>query len=162
MGLLINDFKNHIVTPTLQYLDVEIPYSIEAEQLVLGTCQVESALAYLKQMGDGPTLGVCQMEPATHNDIWQNFLAYDEDLADRVANISGGWPMGPEQLTGNLNYAAAMCRVHYWRQPDPLPEPGDSQAMGECWKKLYNTPAGAGTVEKFVGAFDEFVLPLYT
>lgn len=161
MGLHINDFKTYVVTPTLQYLDNEIPYSIEAEQLVLGTCHAESRLAYLKQIGGGPALGVCQIEPDTYNDIWQNFLTYDAELADRVSNISGGWPMGPAQLIGNLNFAAAMCRVHYWRAPDPLPAPGDAQGMGECWKKIYNTPAGAGTVEKFAETFEEFVLPLY-
>ena len=29
---------------------------------------------YLKQMGNGPALSICQMEPATYCDICNNFL----------------------------------------------------------------------------------------
>ncbi len=40
----------------------------------------------------------------------------------------------------NLAYATAMCRVHYLRVPRPLPDAGAVRAMGEYWKRHYNTP----------------------
>ncbi len=58
----------------------------------------------------------------------------------------------------NLAYATAMCRVYYIRVPHPLPDAGDVRAMGEYWKRHYNTPQGRGTVDEFVGEFEEHVI----
>ena len=48
-------------------------WSPSAEELVLGTAIVESGLTYLKQHGDGPALGLWQVEPPTHEDLYTNF-----------------------------------------------------------------------------------------
>ena len=63
-----------------------------------------------------------------------------------------------DQLVWNLAYATAMCRVHYLRVPRPLPDPGDIRAMGEYWKRHYNTPQGRGTADEFVEKFEEHVI----
>ena len=55
-----------------------------------------------------------------------------------------------ENLATNLMYGAAVCRLCYYRKPDPLPEAGDVEGQGKFWKKHYNTPLGAGTVPKYV------------
>jgi len=47
-------------------------------------------------------------------------------------------------------YGAAVCRLCYYRKPDPLPETGDVEAQGAFWKKHYNTQLGQGTVPKYV------------
>jgi hypothetical protein len=55
-----------------------------------------------------------------------------------------------ENLATNLMYGAAVCRLCYYRKPDPLPEAGDVEAQGAFWKKHYNTPLGPGIAPKYV------------
>jgi hypothetical protein len=55
-------------------------------------------------------------------------------------------------------YAAAMCRVHYWRMGQivgqkPLPAAGDLAGMAAYWKRFYNTPAGGGNVGEFIATW---------
>ncbi len=61
-------------------------------------------------------------------------------------------------LVTDLAYATAMCRVHYWRRPEPLPNAGDPEGMGEYWKQHYNSPLGKGTVERFAWRYRKYVL----
>ena len=50
--------------------------SQEAENLLMGTAAQESALGeYIRQLGNGPALGIFQMEPETFDDIVRNYLA---------------------------------------------------------------------------------------
>jgi hypothetical protein len=58
-----------------------------AEQLLLGTAMQEDDLVHRRQMGGGPARGFFQMELATHNDIWQNFLKFRKELADKVIDL---------------------------------------------------------------------------
>jgi len=137
-------------------------YSIAAEQLVLGTICQESRGVYLKQLGGGPALGICQMEPSTHKDIWLNYLKYQRDIVKDLAGyISAaaedvyavaGYP-DHDELISNLKYAVAMCRVHYWRKPNSLPKANDISALASYWKQFYNTVKGAGKTEEFINNF---------
>lgn len=138
-------FKDLIVVPTLLKLKL---YSKAAEELVLGTALQESHLTYLKQLGGGPALGVFQMEPATHDDIWDNFLTYRNELGLIISELAG--TCQSSEMTSNLAYACAMCRVHYFRVPDELPAAGDIAGQATYWKRHYNTPLGAGTVEEYM------------
>lgn len=139
-------FRDLIVIPALDALELRSEAAVE---LLLGTALQESNLRYLKQLGGGPALGVFQMEPATHDDIWENFLQYREPLARRVMSLTAS-PYEPLELVGNLWYAAAMTRVHYLRVPEPLPQAGDVDGMAAYWKEHYNTHLGAGTEEEYV------------
>ncbi len=140
-------FRIYVIRPTLERIAL---WSQSAENLLLGTALTESGgLKWLHQLGGGPALGLYQMEPATHDDHWQNFLAYRPGLRERVESV-----LAPgdklDQLMTNLAYATAMARVHYLRDPEPLPAADDIEAMAHYWKRVYNTEAGAGTVGKFV------------
>ncbi|MHC5804382.1 hypothetical protein ACYTX7_09245, partial [Streptococcus pyogenes] len=66
-----------VIGPTLKTIGL---YSEAADQLILGTIFQESRAKYLKQLGNGPALGVIQMEPNTYNDIWDNYLKYKPEL----------------------------------------------------------------------------------
>ncbi|ADZ91088.1 hypothetical protein GV054_09095 [Marinomonas mediterranea] len=159
MSLDLAQLRDLVVVPTLSNLGM---YSLAAEQLVMGTIAQESRGTYLKQLGKGPALGLIQMEPATHADIWRNFVRYTKRLtvdlrallsaeADDVFEVCGV-PDDTELIT-NLKYAVAMCRVHYWRKPQTLPEANNIKALGEYWKDHYNTFKGAGTVDEFINHF---------
>ena len=79
-----------VINPVLRSMDA---WSIAAENLILGTAVQESECGYyLHQLGDGPALGIYQMEPATHDDCWNNFLKYRHDLSDPIKRWTrAGW-----------------------------------------------------------------------
>ena len=133
-------------------------YSPEAANLVLGTIATESSYGrYRRQLGNGPALGIAQMEPATFNDIINNFLIYHRDIGNRVLNCAGVSEFNPADLIENDRLAIAMCRMQYYRRPVRLPyRIPDLAAM---WKKYYNTPLGAGTVEEFLANYERYVIP---
>jgi len=144
VGLDVKQFRELVVRPTLEQIDL---WSEAAENLVVGTAVQESRLRFLKQRGGGPARGVYQIEPATEDDVWVNFLEYRPALYRTVANIRGpvGHGASPDPLIYSLAYATAICRVIYYRRPEPLPAADDIPGLAAYWKQHYNTPRGAGT-----------------
>lgn len=153
-----------VVKPVL--LSLGLPSSEVAENLIMGTAAHESHLGdYIEQVGGGPALGIFQMEPATLNDCYENYLDYRADLKAKVDGFlaaqpatQDGSPDKQQQLATNLAYATAMCRIRYYRAPAAMPsDPNDVNALGTYWKQYYNTPQGAGTVEQFVADYNRYL-----
>lgn len=138
-----------IIRPVLQSLGL---HSVAAERLVLGTaCQESECGRWVKQIG-GPALGIYQMEP----DTWLDHLKWLDshpELKSKCQSWSAGH--GFFDLIGNLHYATAMCRIHYWRVPTALPT--DLPGQAAYWKRHYNTAAGAGTEEQYRSNWRRFV-----
>lgn len=135
----------YIIRPTLDYLasvNTRLD-SLSARRLLLGTAMWESRLLYLRQLSDGPALGLWQMEPATHDDIWSQYLFYRPDIARAIEAMTGRWPRGPAQLVGNLPYACAMARMQYWRSPKAMPKADDAEGLARYHETIYNTLYGA-------------------
>lgn len=123
----------------------------DARELLLLTAAHESHLGtYIRQVR-GPALGVYQMEPATHDDIWRNFLAHRPALA-KEAHLLAGYDR-LLQLEADLAYQTLMARIHYLRIPAPLPWSGDVWAMAEYWKQWWNTPLGRGRPDQAVASY---------
>lgn len=140
-------FLSTVIRPTLAQIGLD---STAAEELLLGTALQESDLTHRRQIGGGPGLGFYQMEPATHDDIWNNFLKYRKGLATKIEALVAPSTDKLTALEQNDRYATAMARVLYLRAPEPLPPAGNIEAMAKYWKKYYNTPLGAGKPEQFV------------
>jgi hypothetical protein len=151
MMIAVKDFKAYVIKPALVKIDM---YSPAAEELLLGTALQESRLMFLRQLGPGPARGVFQMEPATHDDIWKNYLAYRQELAMKVGRL--GHQMTADAMMTDMLYAAAMCRVHYLRVPARLPEQGDYEGQAAYWKEFYNTFEGAGTEEEYLDSWNSY------
>ena len=155
-----DQLRKYIVRPALKAIDA---WSPAAEGLVMGTAAQESHLKYVRQLGDGPALGLFQMEPATHDDIWNNYLHWRERRADKICqaiqydNIALISPPSAERMMWDFRYAAIMCRVHYRRVPKPLPDEHDIHGLAAYWKEFYNTPAGAGTADEFVNNYGKWL-----
>lgn len=156
-----DQFYRYIITPALRALDL---YSTAAAQLLLGTAITESRLEYLDQVesnkGDkvpGPAYGFFQMEMFTHDDIWKNYIVHKPLLMASIRKLMCKEMPLDEQLHGNAFYAAAMCRVHYLRIPKAMPPEGQAAALAGYWKQYYNTPLGAGSVEKALPAFQQAI-----
>ncbi len=139
-------FLAYVVRPSLDSIGL---WSPAAERLLHGTAITESGLTWLAQKGGGPARGVYQIEPATHDDIWANYLAYRDGLAKRVARLAGEHPR-LDQLAWNLGYATAIARLVYYRRPEPLPHADDLAGLARYWKAHFNTNLGAGTPEDFL------------
>jgi hypothetical protein len=141
-----DQLRKAIVRPALGLIGVT-----SGENLVMGTAAQESQLKYVKQLGSGPALGIYQMEPATYKDIWDNYLSYREELATKILDsIDATMIPTAERLIWDFRFATIMCRVHYRRVAEPLPDENDIPGMAQYWKTHYNTELGAGTVEEFI------------
>ncbi len=145
-------FRDGIIRPALFTLGE--PYDSEAAaNLLLGTALVESGLVYLRQHGQGPAIGFYQIEPSTFDDLGTNFLAFRPDLRILLGAVAFPAMSRTAQLEGNLIFATAVARLIYWRAAPPLPAADDVPGLAAYWKTHYNTPLGAGTVEKFIRAY---------
>jgi hypothetical protein len=145
----VADFTSLIVLPTLKYLSPVIPYSDGAAALLVYTAITESGLSRLTQLGNGPALGFWQVELPTHADVLR-WAERDAALLARVLELRCQAIPSAQQLVGNTYYACAIARLIYRRAPEPIPSVRDHVAMAKLWKRRYNTPAGKGTVERFV------------
>ena len=153
-------FRVDVIQPVLKAMDL---YSLAAEELLLGTAVQESLdFTYRTQIGGGPAKSYFQMEPATHDDIWNNFLCYKSALADKViATLTAPDANKLEELENNDFYAAAMARVHYYRVPKALPDAGDVTGQARYWKQYYNTVLGKGEVSEYVEKWRLYVAEEY-
>ncbi|MCJ8293758.1 MAG: hypothetical protein MJK15_05060 [Colwellia sp.] len=137
-----------IIKPTHLYMGGNYE-SRNANFLSLCTAAIESNCGYyIKQVG-GPALGIWQMEPATESDILINCDAIQrpdelgmlQSFGNEVSNVM--W------LTVCPMYACAMARLKYSMDVAPLPDSENIRAVYDYYKRIYNTPAGASTYEKF-------------
>ena len=142
-GAPLTLIASEIIRPALHALGI---WSRERECIVLGTGAHESHYQFLKQVGDGPALGFWQCEPATHTDLWVNFLAFRPLLAKPLNQLRNG-ETAPMALVRYPLYAAALCGVHYLRyqRGGLLPPADDAQLQAAAWKQSYNTARGRGT-----------------
>ena len=143
------------LNPTLRYLDPEIPYSLNAEMLLLGTAAQETFLGQLVKEKKR-ALDLYQMTKETEKDIWKNYMPHHPELSKKVHFLL--------HLSDNY-YAAAMVRVYYWRHAQYAFPLRDTQItpdftldeMAYIWKRYYNTELGKGTEEEFVVNYNRLV-----
>ena len=142
-----------LITSVLKELNL---HSDNAVNLLMGTAAQESHLGkYRKQTGGGPALGIFQMEPATFNDIVNNYLRYKPELAARIERVARISRFKAEDLENNDLLAICMARVHYLRVREAIPS--DLEGWARYYKKYYNTYLGKATEEEFIDNYKRFV-----
>jgi hypothetical protein len=145
---------DHIIKPTLQYMGGNYD-SKDARFLLLCTAAIESKCGYYIKQINGPALGVWQMEPATLRSIYFHCDAlkvesFDEKLG-KLAYPTNEFRINKSVLLSPMS-ACAMARLKYSMDKAPLPDHHDIKAVYDYYKRIYNTPAGASTYEKFCSA----------
>ena len=155
--------RSFVIEPTLKLLARVEPRLDQpaAVELVLGTMIEESTVGgktFLRQIPNGPARSPFQMEPATHRNH-RRWLQRRPDWLAVVDSLLVPGMSAPEQLTWNLAYACAMCRIHYWKVPHALPDVDDVMGMARYWKAHYNTVLGKGRPERWVRTYRRHVLP---
>lgn len=158
-GLNVSQIKQYVIRPTL----AQFPAKWDSEAAVVlltGTMLVESTGVYIEQLGGGPAIGVCQMEPATHDDCYNTFLNDAANLELLLA-VKSFLATGPgealDQMHGNLFYAFAMARVKYIRARPALPAATDAVALAEYHKANYNSSLGATVVAASTALFRQAI-----
>ena len=150
-GIDIQQLRDLVVRPALEIIGLG---GTAAEELMIGTILQESNGGHwLHQLGSGPAIGICQMEPTTHDDIWKNYLRFHSDLAAKLQSLTVAAHVGEmpaSEMAGNLYYAVAMARLVYARVHEPLPPAGDLAAQAAYYKQHYNTAGGAATTLQYV------------
>lgn len=139
---VLKDFARAVQRPTL--------YSEDAVELLMLTAAQETHCGRWVMQINGPALGIFQMEPTTHYEIWDKVVRNDEALNQAVDMFfipSLNWKA---QMIGNLPYQIIYARLYFTRTPQPLPPKEDVRAMAVYWKKYWNTPLGKGTVDEAV------------
>ena len=149
----LSQIKSRAIAPALDRIGLG---GAAAVNLITGTGLVESGYRVTQQIGGGPALGWFQMEPATHDDCWENFLKYRPELAEKIRGLIYGLNPVSHMLRNNAAYAVAMCRVKYLRVSEPLPD-ANAAAMAAYHKKYYNTPLGKANAAKNIPLFQEAI-----
>ena len=149
-----NKQLSDLITRTLKGIG---KFSPDALNLLMGIAAQESHLYhYIKQLGNGPALGGFQMEPATFNDIVQNYLVNNNKLSQLIKAECGVVLFDAKELEFNMKLAICFARCHFLRSPDAIPN--TIEGMARLWKIKYNTIHGSGTEEEFIENYHKFVL----
>lgn len=153
---------DYIIKPTHEYMGGNYA-SKESSFLSLCTAAIESNCGeYIKQI-NGPALGPWQMEPDTHDDVWQNCDNLSNNplpLAYRVKQLQLSPDNNPlNDLVVSPMYSCAMARLKYSMDPHPLPKLSGNKDLDcinffEYYKRVYNTELGASTYQKWVNALE--------
>lgn len=148
---------DHIIKPTLEYMGGNYD-SKNARMLLLATAAIESNCGYSLVQKGGPALGPWQMEPETHDDIWDNCDALRSDhFSQSIDKLSDDivWSHDYQFLINCLTYACAMARLKYSMDKEALPSHNEPYEIYRYYKRVYNTHLGASTWEKFQAAWSE-------
>ncbi|MDX2346612.1 MAG: hypothetical protein QNK11_07080 [Legionella sp.] len=153
--LNLNQFKDSVLNPALSTLQM---YSDEAMELLIFTCAAESdGGTYLKQI-KGPALGIFQMEPTTHHDLWVNYIFKSTRILSLLAmNFQCPNIQDAERMVYDIRYAAIMARLQYARFPEPLPKKDDVDGMFDYYKKYYNTAKGKAKKADCIKKYKAFI-----
>ncbi len=147
---MINEIKE-IVEYALYRIDA---YSDDALALVVRTGMAESGYRALKGYGEGnPAIGFFQIEPATMNDMINNYIKYRSHYKKNLISLGMNFKKDTiMSVISNIGVQAALCRIHYRRDRHSIPSWDDLEGQAKYWKRVYNTSLGRGTTEHFIEA----------
>ena len=144
-----NHLRLKIIRPVLEN-QLSIGFNgRQREELLIITAAQESLGGYwLEQINAsglpvGPAQGIYQMEPATHDDLYENFLKFHKLLWGRLTG-SESIKWDASRLVWDLKYATGCAALQYYRFPEKIPDDLDGQI--DYYKRHWNTAKGAADV----------------
>lgn len=139
MSIDAQSLKEQVIEPTLKYLN---GYTPAAVNLLLGTAAVETQLKPLEFYNSGVEksgIGLFNISRQRHIDIWDQFLAFDPDLASQVRGLASQrtFLTNPHtELGTNLSYATAIAWCIYKRS-NLIIENGATKSLASYWNEHY-------------------------
>ncbi|MCR8921363.1 hypothetical protein NO559_01180 [Dasania sp. GY-MA-18] len=125
----------HVIAPTLHYLEM---YSPAALHMLLGVAKQESAGNPF--CVDHQGLGLYQISSAQHRSVWDNYLAFQPDLASRVRGLASQHQFlkDPDsELITNLRYSTAIALMIFL-QSEADAKKLQTEPLNPYWHKLYH------------------------
>lgn len=132
---------DEVIRPTLTYMDVGLP---SAAPLLLAMVELNERFP---PSGDG--LGPFRITSAQHRQVWDNYLAFNPDLASTVRGLASQrcFLQYPDrELITNLAYACAIAWILITTSGYDLPAAGDSAAQAALWQRLFGGTGNPGAV----------------
>jgi hypothetical protein len=132
MARFANELREHVIEPTLKYLGAD---SARAQRLLL-----TMALLSNHFRGDDDRLGVYCISPQQHRQVWDDYLAFQPDLASEVRSLaSQRWFLeNPDrELIANIAYATAIAWIIFSVSGMALPDEHDIDGQARVWQRLF-------------------------
>ena len=141
-----------VIIPTIK----KIPhgYSEEAVMAIQMIIAHESRQGeFIAQKGGGPALGLIQMEPATHDDVWRHgdSIWYNAKILDIIIPTENKIHPPAEKLLYDLRYNVFMARQKLFMAAGALPK--NAADMAIYLKKHWNGD-GKATPNKYHFDYD--------
>lgn len=122
-----------------------IPKDIPKEyhKLLLETAVYESNLTTGIKQKNGVALGIMQIEPATHSDLYKNFIVYRPALMGRVKELGS---YSNHDIQYNTPYSIYIAYLLYRRNIKQKEMLKSKHTRAVLYKRHYNTHKGKGDV----------------
>lgn len=158
MGICASELRHYVVRPTLKHMGM---WSQTAENLLLGTAARESGLGFHLKQANTQALGIYQISPKMHRNIWDHFLATKSDLSSLVRGLASQREFlshPHHELATNLAYATAIAWLIYWRTGIDFKaiDSKEIKSLGKVWQKNFHSRC-PGTVESFMHSYQELI-----
>jgi len=126
-----------------------------ANKLILGTIAAETRFGTYKD----PTpfkagSGLCQMDYVGYKEVINRTREHNEQLLNENFGIDI-LKVEFNDLEYNPLLSIIFCRLFYKLIPEEIKD--DVSNLAYYWKRYYNTKAGKGTKEHFIGNYNHFV-----
>ncbi len=132
------DFK-HLCTETLLDWGLHSDHCVELLAMI---CAHESLGGkHRRQIGGGPALGIFQIEPVTHNSVWDN----SDSIRARAKRYGITEDVG--RLETDDRYSIWVARHYLAMDKNPLPKTPEAMA---AYCKSYWNRTGKATPEKYL------------
>ncbi len=158
MGICLDELRLFVVRPTLKQLRA---WSPGMEALLLGTAAQESQLGFHLKQGRRHGMGIFQILPSTHRQIWDKYLINFPPLASKVRGLASqrDFLQHPHtELATNLRYATAIAWLIYRAAGVERVETTDLPRMAKLWKKHFHHGPSA-RLRDFVDSYAKLVRP---
>ncbi|WP_339672319.1 hypothetical protein [Dasania marina] len=129
----------YVIEPTLHYLEM---YSPAASHMLLGVANQESAGNPFCEGHQG--LGLFQISSSQHRSVWDNYLAFQPDLASRVRGLASQHQFlkDPDsELITNLRYSTAIAWMIFL-QSEADEKKSQHEPLNPYWHQLYHEQDG--------------------
>lgn len=158
MGICLDELRLLVVRPTLKQLRA---WSPGMEALLLGTAAQESELGFHLKTGHRHGMGIFQILPSTHRQIWDKYLINFPALASKVRGLASqrDFLQHPHaELATNLRYATAIAWLVYRAAGVETVESENLPKMARLWKKHFHHGPSA-RLRDFVESYSALINP---
>lgn len=155
------ELRHHVIRPSLKQTGL---WSLAAENLLLGTAACESELGARIPYRNQQALGIYQISPRRHKNLWDNYLASQPDLSSRVRGLASQreFLQHPHhELATNLAYATVIAGLLYYRGAAAIDRiaPTDILSLGKLWcRHFHNQRTKSHPPVHFVNCYQRLIL----